>query len=94
MHDLAIHRQRLHLAVRKMQDRSTWGFINATALHPNETVLNHVHAANTMLASDFIEESHHSERVQFFSVHCHTISTLEIEFDHLRFIRRIFRQHG
>ena len=68
MHDFAVHRERLHLAVCKVKDRSTRRFINATALHADEAVLHHVNAANAVLAADFVEFIHHAERIQFLAV--------------------------
>ena len=68
MHDFAIHRQRLHLAVGEVQDRSTWRFIDATALHADEAVLHHVNASNAVLAAELVEFVHHTERIQFLAV--------------------------
>ena len=68
VHDFAIHRERLHLAVGKVKDRSARCFINAPAFHADEAVLNHVHASHTMLAAKLVELVHHAERIQILTV--------------------------
>ena len=94
MHDFAVHRERFHLAVGEVEDRAAGGFVNATALHADEAVFDHVHAADAVFAAEFVEGVHHGERVEFFAVHGGAKAALEFELDILGKVGRILRQHG
>ena len=94
VHDFAVHRERFHLAMREMQNRAAGRLIHAARFHADETVLHHVHAADAVFAADLVQRLHHAERIELLAVHRDAIALHEIEFDELRFVRRVFGQHG
>ena len=55
--DLAIEGQTLNRAVGFQKDRSAWGLVTATALHPDVAVLDQIEPTNTVTTADSIEFS-------------------------------------
>jgi hypothetical protein len=55
VHDFAVHGESFNLSMRKMQNCSTRRLVNTAAFHPNKTVLDDVHPANPMFATDFVQ---------------------------------------
>ena len=59
VHDLAVHRQRLHLPMGGMQDRAAGRFIHAARFHADEAVLDQVDAADAVLAAELVKRAQH-----------------------------------
>ncbi|MNI47671.1 hypothetical protein D3C73_1022020 [compost metagenome] len=74
------------------QDRSTWSFIHTTALHSDKTILNHVHASDTMFSAEFIQLFHNAKRVQALTIQSHAFSLFEFKLQIFRLIRSILRR--
>ena len=55
MHRLAVDRERLHGAMRVMEDRPARRLVNATRLHADKAVLHQVDAANTIVVAKLVE---------------------------------------
>ena len=64
VHDLPIHRERLHLPVREMQDRAAGRLIHAPRFHAHVAVLHHVHPPDAVFAAELVQRLHHAERIQ------------------------------
>jgi hypothetical protein len=91
MHDFAIHRERFHLPMGEVQDCAARGFIDAAGFHSYVSVFDEVHAADGMLAAEFIQRPHDAERIHGFAVDGDAIAFFEIEGDVFGFVRRVFR---
>jgi len=57
VHDLAIHRQRFHLAVAEVEDRAAGGLVDAAALHADEPVFDEVDPADAVFAAELVSGS-------------------------------------
>ena len=52
MHDLAVHRDGFHRAVRMVENRSPGGLIDAAGLHADVSVFHDVDLADAMFAAE------------------------------------------
>ena len=68
MHRLAVHGQRLHLPVGKMQNRPARRLVDPAALHADKAVFHHVDAADAMLPTELVERLHDRERTELLPV--------------------------
>src|SRR6202035_1140069 len=62
MHELAIHRQRIHLPMREVEDGGTGRLINTAPFHADKTILDDVDATNPMFPAKFVERLHYLKR--------------------------------
>jgi len=62
----------------KMQDRAAGRFIHAAALHADEAVLHHVHAAHAVLAAELVQRLHHLQSASMrLAVHGHAVAVFK-----------------
>ncbi len=72
-----------------VQDRHARRFVNATALHANETILDHVDAANSIASTDLIQRLNSFERCDLLAVDRNRNSCLERDGDFLTLVRSV-----
>ena len=93
MGDFAVERDRLDGAVSAQQDRSARRFVAAARLHPDITVLDQIEAANTVLATDFVEGAEYFVCLHLLAVDGDNITLGEFEVKVLGLIRCLFRRN-
>lgn len=94
VHDFAVHGEGLDLAMGEVQDGTAGGLIHTAALHADEAVFHHVHAAHAVFAAEFVQRFHDLEGIHGLAVHGHAVAFVKVEHDVLGFVRGVFREDG
>ncbi len=94
MHEVAVHGQRLHVAVGHHQDGAARGLVDPAALHADETVLDQIDPADAVLAGQLVQCLHHRGGLHRLAVDRHAVAALEVEFDVFGLVRRVLGGGG
>ena len=94
MRRLAVEGQRLHGPVSRQQDRAAGGLVDAARLHPDETVLDEIDAADPVIAAEAVEMGEQGRRAHRLAVDRHRVAMAEADLDEARLVRRVLRRDG
>ena len=94
MHHLTIHRDRLHHAMRRVQNSASRCLVHAAGFHADKPILHHVHPADAVFASEPVEGLHHLEWRHRPTVDGDAVAFLKIHRDVLRLVRRVLGRHA
>ena len=89
VHHLAVHRERLDRAVRRVQDRAARRLVDAARLHADVAVLDEVDAADAVLAAESVQPLEQRHRSEPLPVDRDRIAGLEVDLDRLRLVGRL-----
>ena len=74
MHDLAIHGNRFHGNMGDSQDGSPGCFVNPARFHTHVAIFHHIHPADAVFSSQFIETGQQFRRGHGLAVHRNRVS--------------------
>ncbi len=94
VHRLAVEDERFEFAVRVEQNRAAGGLIHAARLHPHQPIFDQIHAPDAVRPADGVQPLDEFGRAQAFSIDGNRRAALELDFDILRLIRRVFGRGG
>ena len=94
VHEVAVHREGLHIAVRVQENRAGGGFVNPTTFHPDKSVFDDVDATHPVFASEGIEVTHHLRGIHGDPVDRDAVALFKIKLHVFRFVGGILRRGG
>ena len=79
------------IGVRLIENSSCRCFINASALHADQSVFHQIEKTDAVLSADFIELENHFLEAHRFAIERYRLALFEVDFDFCRLIRRLHR---
>src|SRR5262249_41715091 len=68
VHEIAVERELFEHTMSRVEERHAGGFIDAAALHADETIFDHIDETHTVTAADLVERLDDLQRAELLAV--------------------------